>query len=356
MYKAIVSVDGRRSVLLEAATPALLGTAIGGAIAADPLNGGVDVVYEVYGPLSRKAVVPELSLVSVVPEDEDTDVALDAVIVFTFTTPIKANKISVATADGEVVAGAKGWNSSRKVLTFTPYANLDWDTEYVVSIQGVIDAYNQSLEASEISFTTEPNPIALVSISPADEATEVALDAVVVITFNNEIKSNDISVMTEDETPVVGTKVWDVANKVMTFTPTSPLTAETKYTVNIDGVVDVYDQELDDTTSEFTTEPNPIALVSISPADEATEVALDAVVVITFNNEIKSNDISVMTEDETPVVGTKVWDVANKVMTFTPTSPLTAETKYTVNIDGVVDVYDQELDDTTSEFTTILIG
>lgn len=52
-YKAILNVSNTSKVI-EAASPAALGTAIGAAIAAEP-NANVDVMYEVTGPVSRRS-------------------------------------------------------------------------------------------------------------------------------------------------------------------------------------------------------------------------------------------------------------------------------------------------------------
>jgi hypothetical protein len=53
VYKAIINV-GEISKVVEAATPAALGTAIGAAIPTEPRN-DVEVVYEIRGTLSRRA-------------------------------------------------------------------------------------------------------------------------------------------------------------------------------------------------------------------------------------------------------------------------------------------------------------
>ena len=56
MYRAIVSVNGKTSVVVSGATPAALGTEIGALIPQDPLGESVDLVYEVSGPITRRMV------------------------------------------------------------------------------------------------------------------------------------------------------------------------------------------------------------------------------------------------------------------------------------------------------------
>ena len=52
VYKAVVTLANDQKVV-EAATPAALGIAIGNVIQTEPVN-DVEVVYEVLGPLSRR--------------------------------------------------------------------------------------------------------------------------------------------------------------------------------------------------------------------------------------------------------------------------------------------------------------
>ena len=99
--------------------------------------------------------------------------------------------------------------------------------------------------------------------------------------------------------------------------------------------------------------PSALELSSIVPLDEATGVSVDTTIVLTFNNEIGEeavtlNDMS--TGD--PVAVTGAWDTAGKVLTLTPDSSLGASKEYMVAINGVVDVYGQELSASAKTFTT----
>lgn len=51
-YKAIIN-TGETSEIVDASSPAALGTKIGAKIPTDPRD-DVEVVYEIYGPLSRR--------------------------------------------------------------------------------------------------------------------------------------------------------------------------------------------------------------------------------------------------------------------------------------------------------------
>lgn len=119
-------------------------------------------------------------------------------------------------------------------------------------------------------------------------------------------------------------------------------------------VADPYLPLPDEVAAIFTeAAPSALALSTIVPADEDTGIALDANIVLTFNNKIAREAIVVTDELGGIVAGTKTWDVAGKILTFNPSSNLTASTVYIVAIAGVVDIYNQALAVVTKNFETI---
>lgn len=99
--------------------------------------------------------------------------------------------------------------------------------------------------------------------------------------------------------------------------------------------------------------PDALALSSILPDDEAVDVALDANIVLTFNNKILREAIVVAEADGTIIPGAKIWDAAGKVLTFNPTADFTGSTVYLVTVGGVVDIYGQSLAPVVKNFTTV---
>ena len=55
-----------------------------------------------------------LALSSIVPEDDDIDVAIDSTIVLTFNNKIDSETITVASEGGDLVAGTKSWDVDRE--------------------------------------------------------------------------------------------------------------------------------------------------------------------------------------------------------------------------------------------------
>jgi hypothetical protein len=101
------------------------------------------------------------------------------------------------------------------------------------------------------------------------------------------------------------------------------------------------------------TVPDAIALSTIVPADDANNVAIDANVVLTFNNKILRESIVVTKSDGTIVAGTKSWDSTGKILTFDPTENLSNSSTYIVTIGGVVDIYGKTLAAQVKNFTTV---
>lgn len=98
--------------------------------------------------------------------------------------------------------------------------------------------------------------------------------------------------------------------------------------------------------------PDAIALSSIVPNDGASGVTVSDNIVLTFNNAIESHNVTVIKADGTLVAGAYSWDATAKILTFNPTSNLDASSTYIVAINGVVDIYGQELAAAAANFGT----
>lgn len=135
-------------------------------VVAETLSALEDIIYGTAGADPRLPLPDEIAalfaagapsaiaLSSIAPEDEDSAVAVDANIVLTFNNKIQSEAVTVATAGGALVAGAKTWDAAKKILTFNPSTNLSAATTYIVTITGVVDIYGQSLATQVTNFTT----------------------------------------------------------------------------------------------------------------------------------------------------------------------------------------------------------
>ena len=105
-------------------------------------------------------------------------------------------------------------------------------------------------------------------------------------------------------------------------------------------------------TPETLNPPAAIALSNSVPANNASSVLASAKPVLTFNNVVKSDAITlVKTSDNSIVPMTKSYDASGKVLTISPSSALTSAGVYNIVIAGVTDIYGQALAASIIKFT-----
>ena len=123
------------------------------------------------------------------------------------------------------------------------------------------------------------------------------------------------------------------------------------------STIDIELKKVGAAPTEYTWTPgtvDAVALSTIVPADAATSISKTASVVLTFNNPIAMSSVSLIDSTSGDIVAnSQAWDAAKKVLTLTPSSALTGLTKYIVAVNGVEDVYGQQLAATSKEFTTV---
>jgi len=216
------------------------------------------------------------------------------------------------------------------------------------------------------------------TFSPADDSTDVAPDTNLVITFSENVVAGagNITIKKASDDSVV--EMFDVASvsglgsDTITIDPTTDLDGETDYYVQIDATAfedeagNTYAGIADTTTWNFSTADTTAPVTSsISPDDDATDVAIGTNLVITFSENVvagagnitikKANDDSVVEAiDVTSVAG-----LGTDTITIDLTSDLESDTNYYVQIDSgaLEDTAGNEYagiaDTTTWNFTTI---
>jgi hypothetical protein len=95
-----------------------------------------------------------LALSTSLPAADAVAVVASSNIVLTFNNKVYEESILVTTAAGVVIPFAKVWDTTGKILTIDPIANLTASTIYLVAVIGVVDIYNQVLAPVVRKFTT----------------------------------------------------------------------------------------------------------------------------------------------------------------------------------------------------------
>lgn len=178
----------------------------------------------------------------------------------------------------------------------------------------------------------------VVSTDPANGATNVALDKIITITFNeamNPATINQSTITLSGPGAVTGTVTYNGLSAY--FTPSAPLAVNTTYTGRVTtSVKDVNGNALqEDYVWTFSTGATlaPV-VIATDPVNNATGVALNKVITATFNMPMDPLTINATTfklmQGSTAVPGTVTY--SGNMASFTPATPLTINTIYTATV------------------------
>ena len=301
---------------------------------------------------------PTISTLS--PTDDAISVAVNADLVLTFDEDVVAGSGNVVLYDSndntiETFDVSSDVSISNTSVTINPSIELIDEAYYYVQIANTCfedlagNAFAGISNSTDWSFQiTYINP-AISILSPADNAIGVAVNADLVLTFDEDVvlgsgnvvlyDSEDNIVETFDVTSDVS-----ISNATVTINPSNDLSNETDYYVQIantcfkDLAGNAFVGISDKTTWSFKTIDitNP-TISTLSPTDDAISVAVNADLVLTFDEDVVAGSGNVVLYDsednivETFDVTSDV-SISNATVTINPSIYLIDETDYYVQI------------------------
>ena len=186
------------------------------------------------------------------------------------------------------------------------------------------------------------------TLVPAASAVGVPLSSVIRIVFSEPISAGTISQsnvrLTGSTSTVLGTLQVTDGDTTAVFTPLSPLSQQTRYTLSIQGVTDRVGKALQGTfTANFTTvDLTPPSVLEATPAANGNGVALASVIRIKYSEPVDPARFGglpiVLTRGPTTVAGRTDFILGNTTVVFTPTIPLDENTLYQVQVGAAVDL------------------
>ena len=228
------------------------------------------------------------------------------------------------------------------------------------------NSYAGISDATTLNFTTaDIGAPTLSSSSPTDGATGIAVDANIVLTFNEAVdaesgniviyKSSDNSEV--ESIPVGNAKVSGSGSTEITINPATTLDSLTAYYVQIaatafdDSSSNSYAGITDTTTLNFTTADVEAPTLTFSPLDGATGIADNTNITITFDEAIRNTDNSELTDTnvdslitlkETNSSGSNIdfdatIDSDKKIITINPDSDFSSQQVVYVAIGATVE-------------------
>ncbi len=273
------------------------------------------------------------------PIQNATSVSIKKTLTLTFDRDIQANSTTTTTyiklfktgnatpilqcqIDNSTIEPDKGVSISGNVLTIDPTSDLDIDSDYYITIdagavESTFGAPFAGIDNSSTiwSFHTEVPP-AITAFDPLNDATEIAIDKSISITFDKDIAANSTSNFyyirifdsADNTTPVIeitsrtdaftsDEATINVSGNIITIDPNSDFSASKTYYMTIDyGAIEGVDGTvfggIDNSTTnhyQFSTVTNPPAVVTYDPVQDAIEVPVDKVLTITFDKDIQVN-------------------------------------------------------------------
>ncbi|MDQ7049849.1 MAG: Ig-like domain-containing protein [Enterobacterales bacterium] len=285
------------------------------------------------------------------PADNATNVGINTSLVLTLTKNIDA--ASVASSDITFSGGGFSFSVSGSQISIQPNSPLSYSTLYSLSINNILDVDGNSLTAAvSISFTTTTAPaFTLVSASPSNQQTNVAVNSQLVLNFSNiidpaSVSSNNISLTnTAISLSTSGTQ--------LTITPNNALLTGTNYTLTVSNLMDTNGTAYQGSiVINFSTVAlPPLVLVSSVPTNNATNIAVDTPITLNFNANVDPNTV---TANNITLAGITLGFTTNATQVVVqPSISLQPATQYTLNLTNLADINGGLLEGTqTVNFTT----
>lgn len=279
------------------------------------------------------------------PENGAINVPLDQVISVSFNEEMNAASITEAsfTLQGATpVSGTVAYSGT--TATYTPSALLAINTTYTARITTMAkDLNGNALQEDYMwTFSTGNSITPMVAITdPANNATGVFLNKIVSASFNMPMNQSTINGTTftikQGTTPVLGTVSY--SGTTAYFTPNSLLSPNTVYTATITtGAKNIQGTSLKSPyVWAFTTGAiSAPTVIATDPVDNATSVAANKIVSVTFSMPMDlltvNNTTFTLKTGITTVLGVVTHNLAGNIAYFTPATNLLPNTTYTATI------------------------
>jgi hypothetical protein len=303
------------------------------------------------------------TVTSTIPKNKATGVPLNQKISATFSESMNPATITVGTftvtgPGATAVTGTVTYVAASNTAVFTPAANLTASTVYTATITtGAMSAPGNALAANFVwTFTTgttiQSSAPTIISTNPLNTTTAVPINQKISATFSTAMNAATITTTTFTLTgpgaaAVTGTVTYAAGSNTALFTPAANLAPSTLYTATVTtGAQDLAGNALGagavpnpwTFTTGTTANMTPPTITLTNPANVATGVALNATVNATFSKAMDPTTLTSATftltapPGATSVTGTVTYASATDIATFTPTSPLTANTVYTATV------------------------
>ncbi|MFN0124808.1 MAG: carboxypeptidase regulatory-like domain-containing protein, partial [Blastocatellia bacterium] len=310
----------------------------------DPANNGVAYGSATLTTNGQTADTGTLTLdntpirvLAVAPSDGVTNVARNTAVTMTLSEPALASTVNTSTVrllNGvNAVSAAVTLSTDGRTITLTPSARLADVTLYTVVVSTSLKDLAQLALAAEFRsrFTTADETAPLVDgFSPVHNATQVALNALILATFDETLDRNQnlsqvmrLFTGPAQDQPVAGVVSLDDTARILTFTPAATLTESTRYTISVNGQKDASgNAQTTAATASFTTRDLTPPVIDPLAIDGLRVQTFAPAITAAYRDNLSGvNPLSaVLTLDGVNVTATAT--VGATSLSFTPATPL----------------------------------
>lgn len=305
--------------------------------------GAVVLAAVLYVASTVDARAPEVVSIGVTqPVGGDPELALITTSVeVAFSEPVEADAAEAALRIEPPVAGAVSWSGS--TLIFTPDEPLGLESEYTVAMaEGVADLAGNRMARLPPPFTfrTAGRPTVVETV-PADEATDVPVDAAIRVRFSTLMDTASVEAGLTIRPAFAHELRW--SGELLEIVPAEPLQPDTRYELRINGD-DVAGVSIGAPISlAFRTIAPGLAVDTLVPADGVDGIAPATGIAIVFDRPIDPSSVDDAAFTITPPVAGSLEvlpmpgdpsgdDGQGRVLHFTPSGPLPFTTTFEVQL------------------------
>jgi Tol biopolymer transport system component len=214
---------------------------------------GLCLLAAMLAPLLGACALNPPRIVSITPNREVTDVPTNQSISIGFDRPMNHDSVERRFQLSPTLPGCSAaqtchfaWTGNTLVYVHT-HVNFALSTQYTVSMHaGYADASGQQNTLEHVwRFTTE-GPPTLTSVDPSDNATSVAPDRNIVLSFSRPMRADTMqaAVQLSPDTPFLLRSRPGGDGSQIEIIPTSVLQPNQSYTVSVDRPLDIHDNAI----------------------------------------------------------------------------------------------------------------
>ena len=271
---------------------------------------------------------------SISPANKAVNVATNKVIKVTFSEPIKKGTgyIRLKNSAGKSISITT--STSGNVLTIDPTLTLARGAKYYLYIySGSIKdlSGNKYVYSGVKTFKTDGTAPTIKAISPTNKATNVVTSKTIKVTFSESIKKGTGYIRLKNSAGKSISIKTSISGNILTIDPIPNLAKGARYYLYI------YSGSIKDLSGNkyvykgsttFKTDGTAPTIKAISPTNQATNVAVNKVIKVTFSESIKKGTGTIVLKDSSGKVIAVTTSISSNVLTITPSRNLTNGTKY----------------------------